>query len=228
MTPEEYLKMNYREELPLWLKSFSEDTTFKVEDFFKSRVVFYPGSGEDGHAVKVFGSSHSAHCFVYADYTLGAGSIKVALDTLGSCFSGYKSIYRKNLREEDLSPHGWQSHATLEQQNLWREHLRRISSFQVQTFGILEIIQRNEGLNDSHGAKRLAIIFLGADAHATYDALFCQDDQTAPFAVLLQDHGFGGNYFQFGREGIMNDIAVMTKRIPELILVGQGTEPWLN
>jgi hypothetical protein len=228
MAPEEYLRKNYREEVPGWLLNFSDKSTFKIQDFFKSRVVFYPGCGEDGHAVKVFGSSHSAHCFVYADYSVGAGSITTALDSLATRFAGYQSIARKNFQEKDLSPDGWSPHATPDLRNSWNEHIRQMSTIQVQSFGFLEILQRNDGLDDSHGASRLAILFLGADGHAAYDALFCQDGQLAPFAVLLQDHGFGGNYCQFGRNGFMSEVAVQTNRIPELLLVGRGTDPWPN
>ena len=68
----------------------------------------------------------------------------------------------------------------------------------------LEILQRESGLNDAHGPSRLAILFLGADAIATYDALFCQGDGTrSPYVVVLQDHGFGGNYDSFGEGGTL-------------------------
>ncbi len=30
-------------------------------------MVFYPGGGDDGHPVRLFGSSRAAFCFVYAD-----------------------------------------------------------------------------------------------------------------------------------------------------------------
>ena len=46
----------------------SIESLFNREDFFNSRVVFYPGAYVDGHAIKLFGSSHAAHCFVYCDY----------------------------------------------------------------------------------------------------------------------------------------------------------------
>lgn len=41
-------------------------------------------------------------------------------------------------------------------------------------YGFLEVLERDAELGPEHGAARLAIIFLGADGHATYDALFCQ------------------------------------------------------
>lgn len=229
MTPEEYLEKNYKEAVPIWLENFRGLSTFNAQDFFHSRVVFYPGSGDDGHAVKVFGSSHSAHCFVYSDFAVGVGSLKAALDSLRERFSGYRCIARLDLQEKDILPNGWQSHASRKQLKDWSDHCDHGPSSPMQPYGLLEILEREEGLNESHGAKRLAILFLGADGHATYDALFCQAGQTAPFAVLLQDHGLGGNYSDFGRDGIMNDLAVKTKRTPELLLVDSGeTDHWIG
>jgi hypothetical protein len=56
MTIYEYLK-NDKETIPTWLLEIKEGDKFPREDFFKSRIVFYPGSYTDGHAVKVFGST---------------------------------------------------------------------------------------------------------------------------------------------------------------------------
>ena len=83
--------------------------------------------------------------------------------------------------------------------------------------------------DEAHGPKRIAILFLFADGIATYDALFCQSrNKTAPFAVLLQDHGFGGNYDKFGRGGLMDKIARHAQIKPNYLLVGENTEPWLE
>lgn len=57
----------HREPCPSWLVNFNGKDGFDHQAFFNSRVVYYPGYGSDGQAVKLFGSSHSAHCFVYAD-----------------------------------------------------------------------------------------------------------------------------------------------------------------
>jgi hypothetical protein len=67
MSMYEYLK-NDQETIPPWLLEIKEGDKFPREDFFKSRIVFYPGSYTDGHAVKVFGLTHAAHSFVYVDY----------------------------------------------------------------------------------------------------------------------------------------------------------------
>jgi hypothetical protein len=59
--------------------------------------------------------------------------------------------------------------------------------------------------------------------------LFCQSrNKSTPFAILLQDHGFGGNYDKFGRGGLMEKIAAHAKIKPTYLLVGENTEPWLE
>jgi len=226
MTPEQYLKDKFHEEVPEWLQNFGENSKFNAKNFFASRVVYYPGSGNDGHAVKVFGASHSAHCFVYVDYSVSSGSIKEALSSLRHKFSGYRSFARVELKERDISPDGWQSHATAEETNAFRAFFDFKSPLEVQSFGFLEVLEREAELDDSHGPHRLAILFLGADGVATYDALFCQEEQNAPFAILLQDHGWGGNYTRFGQDGVMSEIASRTNRKPQLLLIGSGTEAW--
>ena len=87
-------------------------------------------------------------------------------------------------------------------------------------------MERFPNLDDTHGAQRIALLFLGADGHATYDALFCQSDSHAPFAILLQDHGFGGNFSDFGQGGLMCNIAMRTNCLPELLLVAENTHAW--
>jgi len=93
----------------------------------------------------------------------------------------------------------------------------------------LDVVEHSRlaDLDDNHGPSRLAILFLGADGHATYDALFCQPGQQAPFAVLLQDHGFAGNYSNWGDDGIAARIARETGCLPEMLLVDDNTtKPW--
>ncbi len=74
MTLNEYLRQQ-SEEMPDWLEHFGSGDRFSRSQFFGSRVVYYPGSGTDGHPVKVFGSSHSAHSFVYVDYGMSQADV---------------------------------------------------------------------------------------------------------------------------------------------------------
>jgi hypothetical protein len=222
----EYLRSSHRQPIPEWLKALAPpDVVDKqiLRSFFQSGVVFYPGSGFDGHAVKVFGGSHSAHCFVYADYGAQKSEIQRHLEAGNrEAFRGYKTFARFELAKEMITPSTFRQHATVEQVEKFRMSLRH----PYEIYGFLEILERYAPFTDDHGPERIAVMFLGADGHATYDALFCQDNQVAPFAVLLQDHGFGGNWSVFGKAGVMHDIAQKTDRLPELLLVGVGTEPW--
>jgi hypothetical protein len=78
----------------------------------------------------------------------------------------------------------------------------------------LEVLERDRALDDSHGAHRLAILFLGVNGIAAYKALFCQENGTPPFAIVLQDHGTGGNYDRFGHGGSLERIAKTYDVIP--------------
>ncbi len=218
----EYLSQ-HSEPCPSWLVNFNEKDGFDHQAFFSSRVVYYPGYGSDGQVVKLFGSSHSAHCFVYADSLKHKEQVLADLDNpeknYHGSFRGYHRLARVDLTPDQIAPVGWTQHAK-----------PRASDFakpQIQPFGFLEVLERNAELTDEYGAQRLAILFLGADGHATYDALFCQrNNRPAPYAVLLQDHGIGGNYSDFGANGVMEQIAQATRVLPKWLIVGPHTQAW--
>ena len=227
MRTESYLQSHYSEPVPQWLAQFEPGGPFDAEAFFASRVVYYPGSGNDGHAVQVFAGSHSAHCFVYADYVYPAKDIKNELNAHG--FRGYSTLARIELTQSQLGSLHWTKHITPDEFELAKQAVSRTGiAHQPSRFGFVEILERNREVGDEHGAHRIALLFLGADGHATFDALFCQDGKNAPFAILLQDHGFGGDYSAFGVEGLMARIAQRTERFPNLLLVARNTNPWEN
>lgn len=91
-------------------------------------------------------------------------------------------------------------------------------------YGFIEILERTPEFDDTHGAARLAILFLGADGIATYDALFCQEHSPPLYAALLEDYGFGGQYDKFGVGGLMEAIAQRTSHFPQLLVCKSGTE----
>lgn len=220
MELKEYLS-TLSEECPVWLRNFEVSiSVFNLNDFFNSRVVFYPGSSCDGHATKLFGSSHCAHCFVYCDYLMEKTAVESVLEGkdrgYNSPIKGYHSLARLSLSERDLSPNGWRPH--IQPQNINR------TGPSISPYAFLEVLERNTDLNHEFGALRLAILFLGADAHASYDALFCQNNSNRPpFSIFLQDHGFGGNYDCFGNDGLMHQIAKKAQVFPELLIVADNT-----
>ncbi len=236
MTPYQYLS-NTPEAMPSWLGAFQPGDAFDRQQFFSHRVVYYPGSGLDGHPVKLFGSTHSAHSFVYVDYGQTQSELEEQLGHRLDGFRGYHTLARINLTEADLVRDGWVSSVDPrllppDLYLLYTTFARNFSS----PFGFLEILERNMDRNENYGPVRLAILFLGADGFAAYEALFCnrrsRQIRHDLFAITLQDHGFGGNYAQFGGgdyavgSNLLEHIARHGNVLPQFLLVGDNTVPW--
>ncbi len=218
MSPYSYLR-KFAEKIPKWLSEFQDSDGFSREHFFASRVVYYPGAGTDGHPVKLFGSTHCAHCFVYADYGVSQDRLETELAHSTRHFNGYHTKSRIKLTEKDLAPSGWIPHV--------QPGPVRLRDPGIMPFGFLEILERDDGMDDDHGPERLAILFLGADGIAAYNALFCQSDSTAkPFAIVIQDHGFGGNYDSFGGGSLLERGAIHGHVLPRFLLVAERSKPW--
>jgi hypothetical protein len=210
------------EPLPEWLDGYARGDRFSRRTFFSSRVVYYPGAGDDGHAVKLFGLAHTAHVFVYADFGYARRKILQRLDP--ACpghLPGYHPIGTIDVTQVSLGAQGWFAHDRRE------AHLRNQYPLASLSFGMVAIIERDSERNDDHGPSRLAIMFLKWDGFAAYDALFCRGNGTAgPYGLLLQDHGFGGNYDRFGAGGLLEGVARKAEAFPTWLVAGENTEPW--
>lgn len=221
---ESYLE-NIQEPTPVWLKNFSQHSRMNWQDFFSSRLVYYPGSGFDGEAVRLFASTKSAHCFLYADYSIQKQTLLHKLNQEGGAFTGYQTIARVHLTDQEIASRYWVQHVY--DKPLQRINYRFAQEVESSPFAFLEILERKPEFNDDFGAERIAILFVGGDGVATYDALFCQADSHPLFALVLQDHGFGGNYTRFGKGGIMHDIAKQCQKQPQYLWVDpRSTKPW--
>lgn len=218
-----YLSENHRESMPDWLAGFQEGDPFDRDAFFASRIVFYPGYGDDGQPVRLFGAAGSAHTFVLADYGVERNELIERLHSEDQGFRGYALLRLIDLNQHDLVPAGWRP--TLPPEALRKPRQSMLSG---SPYGFVGIFVRQEGFGPSHGPARLAMLFLGADGIATYDALFCQRGQRVePFGMVLQDHGFGGNYNRFGSGGLMHQIAQLANVFPRFILINvQQTGLW--
>ena len=223
-TCESYLK-TIQEPMPAWLSQFNNTTRIQWEDFFSSRVVYYPGSGFDGEAVRLFASTKSAHCFIYADYIVSQHTLSQKLDQPNGAFTGYKTLARIHLTEQEILARYWVQH--LHQTASKNVTYGFAKELQRAPFAFLEVLERKPEFNDSFGAQRIAILFVGGDGVATYDALFCQQDSKPLFALVLQDHGFGGNYTEFGEGGLLHEIASSCQKLPQYLWVDpRDTQPW--
>lgn len=219
MELKEYLHQNYRTLVPEWLEDFNpknpEAVSNLVQSFLNSRVVFYPGSGRDGSAVQFFNEASAAQCFLYVDCGMTRDEVEHQLHHHG--FRGYSSIARLSVSESDMGANHWIPHMRPE------EVLDRLQP--EPPYAFLEILEKRD--DAVAGASRIAILFLAADGHAAYDALFCQKDSSSvPFGIVVQDHGFGGNWGDFGAGGVMETIARRAASFPVFLLVGDNTNAW--
>jgi hypothetical protein len=221
MTIADTLRRN-PEPLPGWLDAYKDGNRFNRRAFFSSRIVMYPGSGDDGHAVKLFASAHAAHTFIYVDQWYKRREIIRTLHPARpGHLRGYHPIGTMEVTQLSLRAQGWRAHG------FRGAHRRNQYPLASLSFGLVCIVERDGDLMNDHGPSRLAIMFLKWDGFAAYDALFCQrGGASAPFGVLLQDHGLGGNYDRFGRCGLLEQIAHETEVFPTWLVVAENTKPW--
>lgn len=222
LLPEEYFSFD-REEIPLWLKKYKRGEKVNINDFFSSRIVYYPGAGVDGSPIRVFSSAHASHVFLCVDYSISKEEIGKSLSK--NAFKGYHLLYKSELSQEELTIGEVAYHLTDDEK---RDVFEKYSVARVPTenrYGHIKIYERDKDLGEEHGVKRFAIIYLGADAIATYDALFGNGDH-APFACVIDSYGFDGSYDHFGKDSLMERIAKRTRSLPKYLLCPNHCKCW--
>ncbi|MCY4485656.1 MAG: hypothetical protein OXF11_00860 [Deltaproteobacteria bacterium] len=211
------------EPFPDWLKQPSP--RFDHDSFFGSRTVYYPGCGTDGHPVAICNPAHAAHTFVYVDYRVSEQTVRDCVyRRTGPGVHGYEAEHEEEVAEAILHPGGWTPHVAereLDKAADWADESR---------FRLYLVLKRDKDHDDTHGPERFAILFIGGDGHAMYDALYCQEDGTRPpFLLLFHDYGWDENYDKFGADGLLERIAFDRGVYPEWLLVGLNErqfEPW--
>lgn len=217
MTQIEYLKKNYAEETPAWLKSYIKGEPSPLAEFLKSRIVYYPGSGMDWDPIAVFGGSCSVHCFIYVDYLLPAEEVIGRLQGEDG-LEGYHILDSVRITEGELMRAApWRRHfLTAEERRDAAEGTRRFRRDDAPApYARLVILERDSGR--SEGAQRLAVLFLGADGHATFEAIFANGNAPDLFGFLLQEHGWGCNYNWWGRDGLCDKIMQRSNVFPKVV-----------
>lgn len=206
-TIKEFLEKE-KEEMPKWLENYEKGQKLDFDEILNHKIVFYPGSGEDGQAIKTFNNAHFAHTFLYVDYSFSKEAMLELIDK-NEAFKGYKLLDFRDCEEKDLVPTGWVQHHFPKQ--------KEEKSSGEKPYCILAIFEREDGFGEEHGAKRFAVLFLYADGFATFDAMFI-NKQKAPDLILVQDHGWGGNYNTFGKGGLLEELALKFKILPKYIM----------
>jgi hypothetical protein len=209
--------------IPDWLARYTAGDPFPRSQFMGSRTIYYGGAGEDGSPLRVFGGAHAAACFVFSDYGLSAERVFQQLmdETNPGHPKGYRPISVRSVAESEITPAGWVGHLPPP------TNAMAITRPPEGPYAIFAVLERLVGYDGNHGPARLALLVIGGEAVASYDALYCQEATPTPppFAVVIQDHGYGGNSWpSFGGESALWTLA--KRHPPQYLLVGKNTVPW--
>ena len=227
----DYLRQ-FSEPIPKWLN----DGNFTLGNFFESRTVIYPGAGSDGHAVATFNASRAAHCFVYVDYNYNHNGRFVAELTASEgypedledqhlpnwCRRWFRGYRPRNIRT--IAPTEFESSDS--NSPLWVDP--RYNKL-VAPLSLLVVYKRLSSYGDNHGAPRIAVLFIRAEANRLYETLYGRlFSDYPPFAVLLQDHGFGGNTRDLRFSSPHGKMATIARRhgYPKFLLTEKNAEIW--
>lgn len=199
---------------------------FPAGELMKGRVVFYPGAGTDGQPLLLFSRAHAAHCFIYADYGVKRGEIaRLLCETPGNLLPGYRTLFVIEGGEKDFFPLGWE--------NL-RETYTDIDEFHPPElqWGIWAVLEREPQYDSGHGPKRVLFCYLCCDAISAFTSLWPKGKgkrRTNPYAIAIDDSGFGSNWAVFGSEkSQLYKIAARNHALPAWLLVatGRDAQPW--
>lgn len=221
ISPKEYFSKD-REAMPDWLKNHRKGDRVDFSALLASRIIYYPGSALEGSPIHVFNAAHAAHIYFYIDY----GFTK---DEIGRLMSeripaGYHIYDEPEVTERDLLPHAPQYHLTAKELEDVRELYKAAQVPTQNSFGFLKIYERDKSLGDEHGAERFAVLFLGGDAIAIYDAIF-GNTNASPFACIIGSYGFDGSYEGFCGGSLLETIAKRIHRLPKYIVCDKDY-PW--
>ncbi len=202
-----------KETIPSWLKDHQKGEKVQISQFFKSRVVYYPAAGTDYSPIYFFNKTHSAHSFVYVDYGFDKKKIEGALSE--NEIEGYHLCHQQEVSQCELLSSTPKYHLTEEEMRFAIEGYD-MSIQPKEAFAFLRIYERDEGLGEEHGSWRFAILYIGADANATYDALF-GNTEYVPYACVLTAN-MGSGCTSFLGNSLLELIAKRTNRFPKYLL----------
>lgn len=191
----------------------------------------------------IFNKSHSAHCYFFVDQEYTAPN---SIEQLGRTPRGYETIFEKHYSIAELTK---DSMNHLAEENLKLLETKPIcsgprvyghatvsemqASADSKTALRLLVYERDSKLSEDHGAERFAVFCLGMEARTAFEWFYgTMFRASPPFAILLQDHGFGGDFAKcvpdhldsgFGDpDGVLYGAAKQSG-LPEFLIVAKDT-----
>lgn len=188
--------------------SLSKSKKILIEAIPQGRhVLFYPGSGIDIGPLVFCATHFDIAAAIYADYETTQTDLKKMLSywpngKVGKSFS---------LSPNDLNQSSWDA--------FWFD-ADRSRQFETPSnaFGEARWLPMK-----TQGESTL-LVFLRTEAVQTYANVM--QSPLCPTIVVIQDHGYGGNWTSFGGENEMFEFARTHNALPAFLIVAENSEPW--
>lgn len=206
-----------QEQIPMWLEKYQRGIKIDLREILSHRVLFYPGAGDDGQPIKALNKYHTLHTYLYSDY--GANLEEVVNMFRYDKIKGYTALDIIILDIIKLLPENINADMCIDHRN---NHIN------PNKFCAICIYEREISFDDIHGAKRFALLYTNEDAYRVFNIVFHPTNHIPPpYVIVLQDHGFGGNYGKWGKGGLLERIAFRYKNLPKYYIIGtNNTIPW--
>ena len=152
---------------------------------------FYPACWFDGQLVK-FAPKNIVN-FIYCDHATGETALLENLKN--EPFIGYTTLAERDVKKEELVPLGWRPETP---PNFTELSYAFIGLYAEPAFAKWFVFERKSNRTDTYGPSRFALLYIGGEGVATYQALYWGNN-FAPEAIAIIQPGvdFGNNWTDF-------------------------------
>ena len=169
-------------------------------------VLYYPGAGTDYGPLQHFALNLDLAVAVYVDYLVEPEMVRTMLRSVGATEPELQPVSPR-----DLGCRSWADFWPGQERSLMFAKPSRAFGFQCD----LQI----------HPSRSTRLIYLATEGHQTFAQLLGTALQ--PDLVVLQDHGFGGNWRDFGGDSPMYRMARAAGALPPMLFsAGENTRVW--
>ena len=189
-----------------YLKSLAKPAAATISEGHGIR--YYPGSGKDSGPFHLFADTGFCRTIIYSDYRVEEYDARAFVTSL----EGWTAGVVERLRPIDYGVHFWEE--------FWPDDEKsRVDSNPASAFAVKVTLSRAR-------ANDVTFIFFGTEAIQTFSIVSRAGLQ--PTSLVLQDHGFGCNWCNFGgAESPLYEYAIALG-LPQYLLVADNTDPWPN
>lgn len=175
--------------------------SFDLADILTDSV-FYPASGIDNRDIECL--SNYSDSFVHVDYStpkeVVEPEMRFAFDRLGYDLIGFKSVPREELRTTSFQPQNFVINDH-ERERLEKDFIAdRFYCRNFIPFVFWAVYELNSNKIDSNEgkAKRFSLLHIGAEACATFEAIYVANKiNPLAISILSPGEGYGDNWTSF-------------------------------